>query len=417
MASFLLRNIQSLVQAESRLRTIVKGADMAMLPVINDAYLLMEGEKIAAFGPMSECPDRADQVMDATGRMVFPCWCDSHTHIVFASGREEEFVDRIRGLSYEEIARRGGGILNSARRLRETSEDALFESAWTRLEEVIGHGTGAIEIKSGYGLSLESELKMLRVIRRLKEQSPIPVKATFLGAHAVPLEYKDRREAYIDLIVNEMLPQIAGEGLADYCDVFCDKGFFTPEETGQILQAGWRWGLKPKIHANELGYTGGVQAGVANKAISVDHLEYTGDAEIESLKNSETLPTLLPSCAFFLGIPYAPARKMMDAGLPVVLATDYNPGSSPSGKMPFVIALACIKMKMLPEEAVNAATINGASAMELAHDYGSIAVGKMANVFISTPIPSLAYLPYAFGSNLVQSVLLRGKVWEPPGRQ
>ncbi len=417
MSSLLLRNIKSLVQAETRQRTLVKGADLADLPVVNAAYLLIENERIAAFGPMADCPDRADRVLDATGRMVFPCWCDSHTHIVYAASREEEFTDRIRGLSYEEIARRGGGILNSARRLRETSEDALFESAWARLQEVIGHGTGAIEIKSGYGLSLESELKMLRVIRRLKAASPIPVKATFLGAHAVPVEYKERRKAYIDLIVNEMLPQVAGEGLADYCDVFCDKGFFTPEETGQILQAGWRYGLKPKIHANELGYTGGVQAGVANRAISVDHLEYTGDAEIEALKHSDTLPTLLPSCAFFLGIPYAPARKMIDAGLPVVLATDYNPGSSPSGKMPFVLSLACIKMKMLPEEAVNAATLNGACAMELSGDYGSIAVGKVANVFISTPIPSLAYLPYAFGSNLVETVVLQGKVWEPPLRQ
>lgn len=417
MSSLLIRNIKNLVQAETRPRPIVKGADMAVLPVVNDAFLLIENERIASFGPMSQCPDRADKVLDASGRMVFPCWCDSHTHIVFAASREEEFVDRIRGLSYEEIARRGGGILNSARRLQEVPEETLFQSAWERLQEVIGYGTGAIEIKSGYGLSLESEMKMLRVIRRLKAASPIPVKATFLGAHAVPVEYKERRGAYIDLIIHQMLPQVAEEGLADYCDVFCDKGFFTPEETAQILQAGWQYGLKPKIHANELGYTGGVQAGVANKAISVDHLEYTGDAEIEVLKQSDTLPTLLPSCAFFLGIPYAPARKMMDAGLPVVLATDYNPGSSPSGKMPFVVSLACIKMKMLPEEAINAATINGASAMELVSEYGSIAVGKVANVFISTPIPSLAYIPYAFGSNLVESVVLRGKLWEPPARQ
>ena len=417
MPSLLIRNIKTLVQAGTQPRQVVKGADMAVLPVVNDAFLLIENERIVSFGHISQCPDRADQVLDASGRMVFPCWCDSHTHIIFAASREEEFVDRIRGLSYEEIARRGGGILNSARRLQEVSEDALFESAWGRLQEVIGYGTGAIEIKSGYGLSLESEMKMLRVIRRLKAASPIPVKATFLGAHAVPLEYKERRSAYIDLIIHKMLPQVAEEGLADYCDVFCDKGFFTPEETAQILQAGWRYGLKPKIHANELGYTGGVQAGVANKAISVDHLEYTGDAEIEALKQSDTLPTLLPSCAFFLGIPYAPARKMMDAGLPVVLATDYNPGSSPSGKMPFVLSLACIKMKMLPEEAINAATINGAFAMELASEYGSIAVGKVANVFISAPIPSLAYIPYAFGSNLVETVVLQGKLWEPPARQ
>lgn len=417
MANLLIRNIRRLLQAETQRRSVVKGVDMAILPAIDDAYLLIENERIAAFGPMTECPERADETIDAAGRMVFPSWCDSHTHIVYAASRDEEFVDRIRGLSYEEIARRGGGILNSARRLRDTSEEALFESARARLREVIGHGTGAIEIKSGYGLSLESELKMLRVIRSLKDISPIPVKATFLGAHAVPSEYRDKREAYIDLIINEMLPRVADEGLAEYCDVFCDKGFFTPEETDRILEAGWRRGLKPKIHANELGYTGGVQAGIARQAISVDHLEYTGEAEIEALKNSETLPTLLPSCAFFLGIPYAPARAMIDAGLPVVLATDYNPGSSPSGKMPFVVSLACIKMKMLPEEALNAATLNGARAMELEADYGSIAVGKMANLFISTPIPSLAYLPYSFGSNLVDTVVLRGKVWEPPARQ
>ncbi len=417
MPNFLIRNIKTLVQAETQPRSVVKGADMAVLPVLHDAFLLIENERIAAFGPMSQCPERANAVLDASERMVFPGWCDSHTHIIYAASREEEFVDRIRGLSYEEIARRGGGILNSARRLRETSEDELYESALARLHEVIGYGTGAIEIKSGYGLSLESELKMLRVARRLKAVSPIPVKVTFLGAHAVPLEFKEQRHEYINLIINEMLPQVAAEGLADYCDVFCDKGFFTPEETARILEAGWRYGLKPKIHANELGYTGGVQVGVANKAISVDHLEYTGESEIEVLKNSDTLPTLLPSCAFFLGIPYAPARKMIDAGLPVVLASDYNPGSSPSGKMPFVISLACIKMKMLPEEAINAATINGARAMEMEADFGSVAVGKVANLFISAPIPSLAHLPYAFGSNLVETVVLRGKAWNPPIRQ
>lgn len=417
MSGLLIRNIQTLVQAETRRRLVVKGADMAELPVVHDAFLLIENGLIAAFGPMAACPERADKIIDAGGKTVFPCWCDSHTHIVFARSREEEFVDRIRGLSYEEIARRGGGILNSARRLQETEEDDLFESALGRLYEVIGYGTGAIEIKSGYGLSTDSELKMLRVIRRLREVSPIPIKATFLGAHAVPVAYKDRREEYIDLIIHDMLPRVAEEGLADYCDVFCDRGFFSVEETGRILEAGWRYGLKPKIHANELDYSGGVQAGIANRAISVDHLEYTGDAEIEALLNSETLPALLPSCAFFLGIPYPPARKMIDAGLPVVLATDYNPGSSPSGKMPFTISLACVKMKMLPEEAINAATINGARAMELEADYGSIAVGKVANVFISTPIPSLAYLPYAFGSNLVDTVILQGKVWSPPGNK
>ena len=409
MSNLLIRNIHTLFQAETQRRTLVRGADMAIVPTLHHAYLLIENDRIAAFGPMTECPERADEIMDATGRLVLPSWCDSHTHIVFATTREEEFVDRIRGLSYEEIAERGGGILNSARKLQMATEDELFEGAWGRLLEVISMGTGAIEVKSGYGLTLESELKMLRVVRRLKEKSPIPVKATFLGAHAVPAEYKTRREDYISLIINEMLPRVAGEGLADYCDVFCDKGFFTPEETDQILKAGWKWGLKPKIHANELGLTGGVQVGVANRAISVDHLEYTSELEIEALKNSDTLPTLLPGCAFFLGIPFAPARQMMDAGLPVVLASDYNPGSCPSGNMPFVVSLACAKMKMLPEEAINAATLNGARAMELEADYGTIAVGKIANVFITRPMLSLAGLPYAFGSKVVETVVLRGK--------
>ena len=409
MSNLLIRNIRILVQAEHHRRQLVKGAEMASVPVLHDAYLLIEHDRIKAFGPMTDCPERADEVLDASGRLVLPSWCDSHTHIVFAATREEEFVDRIRGLSYEEIAERGGGILNSARKMQAASEEALFESAWGRLQEVIGLGTGAIEIKSGYGLTLESELKMLRVVRQLKEKSPIPVKASFLGAHAIPLEYKTNREGYIDLLINEMLPRVAGEGLADYCDVFCDKGFFTPKETDLILKAGWKWGLKPKIHANELGLTGGVQVGVANQAISVDHLEYTSEAEIEVLKNSETLPTLLPGCAFFLGIPFAPARQMMDSGLPVVLASDYNPGSCPSGNMPFVVSLACAKMKMLPEEAVNAATLNGARAMELEADYGTIAVGKIANLFITRPMLSLAVLPYAFGSNVVEAVVLRGK--------
>jgi len=409
MSNLLIRNIRTLVQAEITRRPFVKGSDMATLPLLHDAYLLVENERIAAFGPMTECPERADVVLDATGRLVLPSWCDSHTHIVFAATREEEFVDRIRGLSYEEIAERGGGILNSASKLQAASEDELFEGAWGRLQEVIGLGTGAIEIKSGYGLTLESELKMLRVVRRLKEKSPIPVKATFLGAHAVPLEFKTQRETYISLVINEMLPRVAGEGLADYCDVFCDQGFYTPEETDRILKAGWKWGLKPKIHANELGLTGGVQIGVANHAITVDHLEYTSEAEIEVLKNSDTLPTLLPGCAFFLGIPFAPARQMMDAGLPVVLASDYNPGSCPSGSMPFVLSLACAKMKMLPEEAVNAATLNGARAMELEADYGTLAVGKIANVFITRPMMSLAGLPYSFGSKVVETVVVGGK--------
>lgn len=414
MSTLLIRNIKTLVQAETSPRPFVAGTDMARLPLLNDAYLLLKDDLVHAFGPMAACPDTADSTIDATGRMVFPSWCDSHTHIVFAASREEEFVSRIRGLSYEEIARQGGGILNSARRLQAASEEQLFEDAWHRLQEVIAYGTGAIEIKSGYGLSLESELKMLRVIRRLRSISPIPIKATFLGAHAVPAEYKDRRADYISLIIHDMLPAVAAENLADYCDVFCDKGFFSVAETAQILQAAAQYGLKAKIHANELGYTGGVQAGIAAGAISVDHLEYTGEAEIAALLGSNTLPTLLPSCAFFLGIPYAPARQMIDAGLPVVLATDYNPGSSPSGRMSLVVALACIKMKMLPEEAIQAATLNGARAMELEDRYGTIAPGKVANLFISKPIPSLAYLPYAFGSDIIDTIILNGQVWERP---
>jgi imidazolonepropionase len=411
MSTLLIRNIKTLVQTENAPRGPVRGADMARLPQLNDAWLLADGDKITAFGTMATCPERADRHIDATGRMVFPGWCDSHTHLVFAASREEEFVDRIRGLSYEEIARRGGGILNSARRLTETSETALLERAWERLGEVIRGGTGAIEIKSGYGLSLESELKMLRVVRELKRQSPIPIKATFLGAHAIPEAWSRNREGYIRLVIDDMLPRVAGEGLADYCDVFCDRGFFTPEETDRILKAAARYGLRARIHANELDNSGGVQIGVANKAVSVDHLERIGDAEIKCLAQSDTFPTLLPACAFFLGIPYAPARRLIDAGLPVVLASDYNPGSAPSGRMAFVISLACIKMKMTPEEAVNAATVNGAYALELGREFGSICPGKIANLFITKPLPSVAHLPYAFGSDPVEQIVLNGSLW------
>lgn len=413
MSDLLLRNIRSLWQADPDNAALRAGADMAHLPVIHNAWLLCANGRIKAFGPRETCPERADETLDVSGRHVLPAWCDSHTHIVFAASREEEFVDRIRGLSYEEIAGRGGGILNSARKMQDADEAALLAGARNRLYDMIAQGTGAIEIKSGYGLSLESELKMLRVIRALKAESPIPIKATFLGAHAIPTEYRDNREGYLNLLISEMLPRVCGEGLADYCDVFCDKGFFTPEETDRILKAAARYGLKAKIHANELGYTGGVQVGVANGAVSVDHLEYCGEEEIACLLGSGTLPTLLPACAFFLGIPYAPARRMIDAGLPVVLATDHNPGSAPSGNMPFVLSLACIKMKMLPEEAVNAATLNGAAAMEIAGDYGSIVVGKSANLVISRPIESLAYLPYSFGANLVEQMVLNGRIWKP----
>jgi len=411
MSSLLIRNIACLVQAETSARPFVRGAEMAQLPQINNAFLLMDQGRIVSYGPMSDCPERAISTMDATGRFVLPSWCDSHTHIVFAAAREQEFTDRIKGLSYEDIARRGGGILNSARRLRETPEDVLFDSAWQRLEEIIGYGTGAVEIKSGYGLSLESELKMLRVVRRLKEKSPIPIKSTFLGAHAIPAEYKENRHLYIEIIIKEMLPRVVEEGLADYCDVFCDDGFFTVAETDRILKAAAQYGLKAKIHANELACSGGVQVGIANRAISVDHLERIGTAEIMALQASDTFPTLLPSCAFFLGIPYAPARQMIDAGLPVVLATDYNPGSSPSGRMSFVVSLACIKMNMLPEEAIQAATLNGARAMELENELGSFWPGKRANLFITKPMPSLAYIPYAFGSDLIESIILNGVIY------
>lgn len=409
MSTLLIRNIKGLVQAERQPRAEARGAAMADLPVLENAFLLAENGLIQDFGPMSTCPERADEILDATGRYVLPGWCDSHTHLIFAASREGEFVQRIRGASYEEIAQQGGGILNSARRLQDCPEDDLLESAWRRLQEVIALGTAAIEIKSGYGLSTESELKMLRVARRLREISPIPIKTTFLGAHALPAAYKTNRTAYVDLLIQEMLPRIAEEGLADYCDVFCERGFFTVEETDRILKAAWAFGLKPKIHANQLDYSGGVQVGLANNAVSVDHLEHCGDAEIEALLHGQTMPTLLPSCSFFIGIPYAPARQLIDAGLPVALASDYNPGSTPSGNMQFVVSLACIQMKMLPEEAIQAATRNGARALELERALGTITPGKIAHFMITKPIPSLAFLPYSFGSQLVDSVVLSGK--------
>lgn len=407
----LIQNIQSLYGIiEDKSIQKKSGAQMAELGVIHQAYLTFKNGKIESYGEMKNLPNNTlfNEVVDATGQIVLPTFVDSHTHLVFAKSREEEFEMRIKGKSYEEIAAAGGGILNSAKKLQVMSEDELYHAALERLNEVIGFGTGAIEIKSGYGLTVADELKMLRVIQRLKQVSPIPIKATFLGAHAIPTEFKQNREAYIDLVINEMLPQVAKENLADYCDVFCDQGFFTVEETDRILTAAAQYGLKAKIHGNELGYTGGVQVAVKHQALSVDHLEYTGDDEIACLKTGTTMPVGLPNCSFFLGIPYAPARKMIDAGLPVCLASDYNPGSSPNGRMSFVVALGCIQMKLTPEEAINATTINGAYALELSDEVGSITVGKSANVILTKPIPSLAYIPYRFGVDLVDKVFING---------
>ena len=404
----LIRNIKGLVQVEETAREKVSGKDMAHLPVLENSWLLIKDGKIDSFGEMASCPEVNVPVIDATGRFVFPSYVDSHTHLVYAGSRETEFVLRIKGATYEEIANAGGGILNSAAKLRQTPEDELFESAFTRLQEVIRLGTGAIEIKSGYGLSTEAEIKMLRVARRLKEISPIPIKTTFLGAHAIPLEYKERREDYLSLLTNQMIPQVAAEGLADYVDVFCDRGFFTPEETEKIMIAGNKYGIKARLHANELDYSGGIQIGVKHKAVSVDHLEFSGPAEIQALLDSDTIPTLLPSTAFFLKLHYPPAREMIEAGLPVALASDYNPGSSPSGNMNFVLSLACLYMKMTPEEAINAATINSARALEIQHTHGSIAVGKVGNVFITEPISSYAFIPYSFGLSRIEKVILNG---------
>lgn len=407
----LIKNIKELIQVREKGITKVSGADMAILPTIKNAYLIIENNIIADFGAMANCPEIAyDEVIDAAGKMVLPTWCDSHTHIVYAGNREQEFVDRINGLSYEEIANRGGGILNSAKKLHETTEEDLYNQSKVRLEEVMKLGTGAVEIKSGYGLSVEGELKMLRVIKKLAANYPIAIKATFLGAHAFPLAYKDNHQGYIELIINEMLPQIAAENLAEYIDVFCETGYFSVEETQQIMEAGLKYGLIPKIHVNQFNAIGGIQASVKHKALTVDHLEVMTKEDIEVLKNTDTMPVALPSCSYFLSIPYTPAREMISAGLPLALATDFNPGSTPSGNMNFVVATACIKMKMTPEEAINAATINGAYAMGISETHGSITIGKKANFIITKPISSLYQLPYAFGSNLIDHVYIEGKV-------
>jgi len=410
----ILINIKELINVEKKPVKMVCGGAMQKLNTIKDAFLIIENGLIKDFGKMSDLalndfPERQYAVKDCNGQMVFPAFCDAHTHLVYEGSREIEYIDKIKGLSYEEIAKRGGGILNSAKRLHKASEEALFEQAWARLEEIMSLGTGAVEIKSGYGLNTEDELKMLRVIRQLKEKSPLTIKSTFLGAHALPLEFKNNPDAYVDSVINEMIPMVAAEDLADYIDVFCDKGFFTVEQTDRILMAGMKYGMRPKLHANELDYSGGIQVGVKYNALSVDHLEFTGSAEIEALLGSETMPTLLPGAAFFLGMIDPPVRKMIEAGLPVALASDYNPGSSPSGNMQLVMSFGCIKLRMLPEEVINAVTINGAYAMGVEDVLGSIAKGKKANLFVTHPISTYAFMPYAYGSNKVKNVYINGK--------
>jgi imidazolonepropionase len=408
----LITNIQQLIGTRDE-NVLLRGAALAHLPSIDNAFVLIEDGVIANYGAMYELeikvPQLPKNIVDADGQFVLPCWCDSHTHIVFAKSREEEFIDKIKGLSYADIAAKGGGILNSANKLNAASEDELFNSAWKRLEEVSRLGTGAIEIKSGYGLTVEGELKMLRVIKKLKERSSLSIKATFLGAHTYPLAFKENHQGYIDSIINEMLPVIAKEKLADYIDVFCETGFFSPEEMETICRAGMSYGLKPKLHVNQLNSIGGIEAAIKLNAVSVDHLETMTDNDVELLSSSNVIGTLLPTAAFFLRMQYQPARKLIDNNCAIALASDYNPGSSPSGNMNFVVALSCIQMKMLPEEAINAATINGAYAMELQNEVGSITIGKKANLIFTKPIPSLAYLPYCFGDNLIDKVMIKGE--------
>ena len=403
-------NIKELIQVRDKFQAKVSGENMKVLPTIKNAFLLIENELIKDFGSMdSLVKSKADEIIDVCGKMILPTWCDSHTHLVFAETRESEFVDRIHGLTYQEIAEKGGGILNSAKKLQNKSEDELYSDASQRLEEVIRMGTGAIEIKSGYGLTVESELKMLRVIKRLKKNYMIPIKSTFLGAHAIPSEYKNNRDGYIDLIVNEILPLVAKEELADFIDVFCEKGYYTVEETNRILKAGKEHDLIPKVHVNQFNSIGGIKVSVKNNALSVDHLEVLTEDDLKVLKESNTIPVALPSCSFFLGIPYTNARKIIDQNLPIALASDYNPGSTPSGNMNFVVSLACIKMKMTPEEAINAATINGAYAMNTLEKVGSITKGKVANFLITKKISSYAFIPYNFGMDTIESVYIKGK--------
>ena len=408
--SLLVKNIGCIVGTDESGRTRATGEEMSNIGMLENAWLLTDNERICDYGTMDALPhEEGHEVIDAKGGWLFPSFCDSHTHIVYAGSREQEFLDKINGLSYEEIAKRGGGILNSADRLHDTSEEELYRQAMERINEIVAMGTGLVEIKSGYGLTLEDELKILRVIRRIKENAPLEVRATFLGAHAVGRAYRGRQSEYVEHVCNDMIPAVAKEGLADFVDVFCDKGFFTVEETAKIIETGAKYGLRAKIHANELAISGGVEVGVEHEALSVDHLESMGDEQIEALKGSDTMPTMLPGCAFFLGIGYPPARKMIDAGLAVALASDYNPGTAPSGNMRFVASLASIKMKMTPAEAINAATLNSACAMGESKEYGSITRGKVANFYITKPLPSLAYMPYAHQTPIIKDIILKGK--------
>lgn len=406
----LIKNIKSLVQVEDKKRLAVCGEDMAKLPSIDNAYLLVNDDKIEDFGTMNNCPkEKFDKEIDAKNCFVLPSFCDSHTHLVYSGSREIEYIDKIKGLSYEEIAKRGGGIVNSALRVQKASEEELYDDAMQRLNSIIKMGTGAVEIKSGYGFTTEAELKMLRVIKRLKENSPLTIKSTFLGAHGVPLEYRDNVDGFVDKVINEMIPKVAQENLAEFIDVFCDKGFFTVEQTDRMLFAGMKYGLKPKIHANELDYSGGIEVGVKYNALSVDHLEYTGKKEIACLKASQTMPTILPGAAFFLNMRYCPAREMIKAGLPIAMASDFNPGSSPSGNMQLILTFACVNYKLTPQEALNATTMNSAYAMDVVDELGSICKGKKANFYITKDIPTIEYMPYFYGENKIDRVFLNGK--------
>jgi imidazolonepropionase len=406
----LITNIKELIQVEDFPKKIVKGKQMKILPTLKNAYLLIENDVIKDFGLMENIPEiDFDKKLDVKGKMVLPSWCDSHTHLVFAGNREQEFVDRINGLTYEQIAKNGGGILNSAKQLQNTSEETLYKESAQRIQEIMKMGTGAVEIKSGYGLTKDAELKMLRVIKRLKKDFPITIKATFLAAHALPNEFKNNKAGFIDMVIQDILPEVAKENLAEFIDVFCESGYFSVADTEKILKEALKYGLKPKIHVNQFTAIGGVQAGIKYNALSVDHLEEIREEDITALQNSDTMPVALPSCSYFLSIPYTHARKIIDADLPIALATDYNPGSTPSGNMNFVISTACIKMKMTPEEAINAATINGAYAMGLEKTHGSICKGKKANFIITQPIPSYNFLPYSFGNNLIDTVFIDGK--------